>query len=217
MSKLSTPERIFIYSWFKDILSHELSEPQVQYYYTGTFEPLFDLLAELGFATATHQLQSAFRQLQQDPHGQLELAADFAQLFLLDGQSSALPYASAYLNEEQSVANLSEMDKLLRQYQLAVNRATNEPSDHLCVYLEIFLKLLEDQSIQPQPTQQQPTQQQPIQQQQDFVQRQLLTWLPHFVDKSQKIALKSQIYPIIVVLLADFITLDNRIPYAKAK
>lgn len=71
----------------------------------------------------------------------LELAADFAQLFLLHGNSSALPYASAYLDEHTMASHLVFMDNLLDEFHLQLNCQMHEPSDHLAVHLELLIQL----------------------------------------------------------------------------
>lgn len=45
MIALSYEEKAFIYSWLKNLLSHELTEEQLIQYQQGEFSPLFDFLS----------------------------------------------------------------------------------------------------------------------------------------------------------------------------
>ncbi|AWX14744.1 molecular chaperone TorD [Mergibacter septicus] len=193
MINLTGEERVFLYTWFNNLLGNELSETQLQQYNSGMFQPLFELFKQLGFSNQIHALETALTELKDQPLNYLELAADYAQLFLLDSTSSALPYASAYLEQQQLQDNLQAMDKYLKQYHLAINKQKNEPSDHLCVYLEVLIKLIEQKSLAKQ---------------QQFIQQQLLSWLPEFIEKALKIKVKSQFYPQLLQLFFAFIQHD---------
>lgn len=193
MINLTGEERAFLYTWFNNLLGNELSEAQLEQYNSGMFQPLFELFNQLGFDTQINALKTALTELKNQPFSNLELAADYAQLFLLDSTSSALPYASAYLEQQQLQDNLQTMDKYLKQYHLGINKQKNEPSDHLCVYLEVLIKLIE---------------QEPINKQHQFIQQQLLSWLPEFIEKALKIKVKSQFYPQLLQLFFDFIQQD---------
>ncbi len=186
MINLQKEEKAFLCTWFGSLLSHELTEEQLKQYQQGMFEPLFELLSELGFLSQVQQIKSDITQINEMPHGQLELAADFTQLFLRDGQSSSLPYASAYLEEEVLTSNLQYMDTLLEQFGLQFNQETKEPSDHIGVYLEVLNKLVLESDSEKQ---------------QDFVQNYLLTWVIPFNKKVQKINTKTMFYQNIVAVL----------------
>ncbi|MDP8099487.1 molecular chaperone TorD [Pasteurella atlantica] len=194
MINLQKEEKAFLCTWFGSLLSHELTEEQLKQYQQGTFEPLFELLSELlserGFSSQVQQIKSDITQINEMPYGQLELAADFTQLFLLDGESSALPYASAYLEEEDLATNLDYMDSLLTQFGLQFNQESKEPSDHIGVYLEILNKLVTESDSEKQ---------------QDFIQNYLLIWLIPFNEKVQKVKTKTMFYQnIVAVLVAIF-------------
>lgn len=193
MMQLAQEERLFIYSWFSNMLGQELTEQQLIAYQKGTFDSLFAFLAENGFAQNISALKKALIEINQLEFPHLELAADFTQLFLLDGNVSALPYASAYLADEQLADHLNVMDALLARFQLQVNRAKNEPSDHLCVYLEILNKLIlqgDDNATRA------------------FVNQQLFTWLATFSEKLASCQSATQFYPCLVKLLLVFLERD---------
>lgn len=193
MMQLAQEERLFIYSWFSNMLGQELTEQQLIAYQKGTFDSLFAFFAENGFVDYVSSLKKALVEINQQEYPRLELAADFTQLFLLDGDVSALPYASAYLEEAQLVEHLSVMDELLAHFQLQVNRAKNEPSDHLCVYLEILNKLIAqgDDNVT-----------------RAFVNQQLLTWLASFSKKLTGCQSQTQFYQSLVALLLVFLERD---------
>lgn len=186
---LHADERAFIYTWFANLLGCELSEAQWQALQNGSFAPFFELAAELGFGTQVAQFQQAVTSTTQLSHSRLELAADYAQLFLLDGQNSALPYASAYLSGEPLAALLNTTESHLAQLGLALNRTQNEPSDHLCIFLEILPRLF----IKDPPEARR------------FIAHQLLSWLPQLIEKSYQIPLKSAFYPQLLTWLAAFL------------
>ena len=137
----------FIYHWFSNILGRELTDAQLQSLQAGEFTPFFAFLKEAGFAAEIAQLETALTSLQLYSHARLELAVDFAECFLLEGKISAMPYASAYLSGKELMQNLQKMDDYLTEFGLQTNRQVNEPSDHLCVYLEILLKLVEQKTL----------------------------------------------------------------------
>ncbi|MDP8163311.1 molecular chaperone TorD [Pasteurella skyensis] len=186
MMSLAKEDKAFLCTWFSSLLSHELTEEQLKQYQDGMFEPLFELLSEQGLSSQVQQIQSDITQINEMPYGQLELAADFTQLFLLDGQVSALPYASAYLEEEVLTTNLNYMDSLLEQFGLQFNQESKEPSDHIGVYLEVLGRLVTESDSEKQ---------------QDFVQNYLLTWLIPFNKQVQKVTTKTMFYQNIVAVL----------------
>ncbi|VEJ09581.1 molecular chaperone TorD [Actinobacillus delphinicola] len=191
MIKALPEENAFLIQWLSNVLGHELSEEQFNQYQEGVFEPLFQALEEEGFGKYVIGMKDALANLKADKFGYLELAADFTETFLLDGESSALPYASAYLDEEATETNLKFMDGMLDRFQLQINKESKEPSDHLCVYLEILNKLIPVVSES---------------EQQLFVEHYLLTWLVPFYEKVQKIPTKTQFYQNTVGLLIAILT-----------
>ncbi len=184
-------ENAFLIQWLSNVLGHELNEVQFNQYQAGVFEPLFQALEEQGFAKYVLGMKEALVSLKNDKFGYLELAADFTETFLLDGESSALPYASAYLTEDATENNLKFMDSALERFQLQINKESKEPSDHVCVYLEIL-----NQFIQHTPEAEQ----------QSFIDNYLLSWLVPFYEKVQKIPTKTQFYQNAVGLLIAILT-----------
>lgn len=190
---LSAEERQFVYHWFNAMLARELSDEQLNALQEGKFDDFFAFLKELGFTEIVANIQAELTACQQFEFPRLELAADFAQLFLLDGQQSALPYASAYLEGESLAQNLAEMDRLLTLFSLQINKETKEPSDHLCVYLSLLERLIEHSDIS---------------EQQHFLVTQLNSWLPMLIEKAHKVSTKTYFYQNVLELLHQFITLE---------
>ena len=186
----------FIYRWFSNMLGRELSEMQLHRLQAGEFAPFFAFLTEAGFAPEIEMLESQLAILKLNPHARLELAADFAECFLLEGAISAMPYASAYLAGEELTQNLQRMDSYLTEFGLQTNRQVNEPSDHLCVYLEILLKLVEQKEFT---------------EQRQFIREQMQPWLPKMEQKLTRIPLQNQFYPVLFVLLCEVLMLHAEV------
>ena len=191
--KLSREERRFIYGWFNAMLARELSDEQLSSLQAGKFDDFFAFLAELGFGLEIAKFQAELAASSQLEFPRLELAADFAQLFLLEGSLSAIPYASVYLQNEVLAQNLAEMDALLARFALQVNRESKEPSDHICVYLSVLDKLLEQGAEAEIKA---------------FLEQQLNSWLPIWAEKAVEIKSKTLLYQSLVRLLEKFVRFD---------
>ncbi|TDQ57391.1 Tat proofreading chaperone TorD [Mesocricetibacter intestinalis] len=192
MEGLSIRERSFIYTWFVSLLGRELSESQLQQIKSGVFEPLFTFMQELGFQEKIQSLQQAFDACMALEYPHLELAADYAQLFLLEGELSALPYASAYLTEAETESHLKGLEHYLLKLELMPNREYHEPVDHLCIYLEVLIHLLERDE----------------QEARRFAEDYIFSWLPTLVGKLNEKKRKNSFYALLVNLLFDFIRRD---------
>ncbi len=59
----------------------------------------------------------------------------FCGLFLMTDKQAALPYASAYKQDEQ------EINRLLVEAGMETSGNFNEPADHLAIYLELLSHL----------------------------------------------------------------------------
>lgn len=190
MLDLTNQERQFIYQWIGSLLSRELTEEQIVNYQSGGFDCLFEFLDELGFQEKTAKIRTA---LQPQDSLRLELAADFAHCFLLEGKLSAIPYLSAYLEGQALDQALVLVDNWMAHYQVSINRDHNEPSDHISILISILIKLIETGSYA---------------EQQQFINLVLLSWIPQFAEKAQKVRLKTQIYPAVIDLLVAFLKQD---------
>lgn len=184
-------EKLFLIQWFSNVLCHELSEDQFDAYEKGTFDSLFQLLDEYGFHQPIKQIKQTLADLKGQEWAYLELAADFTEAFLLDGESSALPYASVYLTEDIQPSHFAFMDEMLVKCSLKLNRANKEPSDHLGVYLALLHQLVLHADVAEQS---------------QFVQGYFLPWLQDFYAKLQRIPTKTPFYQAIVGILIGFLS-----------
>ncbi|VEI47839.1 chaperone protein TorD [Actinobacillus equuli] len=104
-------------------------------------------------------------------------------MLFIGGQIKCAPVRLLLLDERDLSENLAVMDQWLTKFQLKINRLHNEPSDHLCIYLEVLIKLIETE--------------QPSQIQQQFIRQQLLSWLPQWAEKTAQIHSSTVFYQII--------------------
>ena len=100
---------------------------------------------------------------------------------------------SAYLEGQALDQALALVDNWMAHYQVSINRDHNEPSDHISILISILIKLIETGSHA---------------EQQQFINVVLLSWIPQFAEKAQKVRLKTQIYPAVIDLLVAFLKQD---------
>ncbi|MBK1780931.1 molecular chaperone TorD [Advenella sp. WQ 585] len=198
--------RALLYRWFSNLLSLELTQEQVQLYQSGQLDGLYESLGQTGLEAEVKRVRQAVAAWPAFAHLRIELAADFAQQFLLDAKSAAIPYASAYQDEKQMYGSVERlMRDVLRENCLEIPREFNEPADHLAVILATMAQWIErEQSHDSACAQWRKT----VQDQYDFVQKMLLVWLPEFARRSQLIPTSSDFYPAITQLLLAFVTVD---------
>ncbi|MDN6180269.1 MAG: molecular chaperone TorD family protein, partial [Halomonas subglaciescola] len=82
--------------WLATLLSAELDDAMLTRYRQGEAAPLFGALRDGGLEHDTARVEQALKGLALLPAPQLELAADFAELFLVDAHGGAPLYASLY-------------------------------------------------------------------------------------------------------------------------
>ncbi|QZA79655.1 molecular chaperone TorD [Deefgea piscis] len=180
-------QRAALYAWFATLYARELSEAQLQTWFSGAAEPLFEVLAQAGFAAEVQDMQGAINALRDLPDAQLELAADYTMCFLLDVKSSALPYASCYLGEHKTLFGPEEkaMREKLERYALGLDSNYPEAADHLAIQLELLSWLaMTGKALD----------------EQDMV-ASLLRWVPEFSQKCQTIVTQVAFYPALSRLL----------------
>lgn len=191
--------------WFAGLYASELSQEQLLAYQRGEGDAVLAALAEIpGLEKTVARLRSAFNGLTLMAHPRLELAADFASLFLLDGRHSAPPYGSVYTSGgRRFFAEPQErMQERLAASQQEVSKEFREPSDHLSVMLEYlgngFDALINNTD--------QPAQAPTLEQIQAFVDEELLNWLPAFAARCEQVTTVSDVYPALARLLLKFCT-----------
>lgn len=195
-------QRAEVYAWFSTLYAAELSQEMLNRYLAGEASTLLASLSAIGLDSEAQRLQTAVQSLSDIAFGHLELAADFAQAFLLDAKTGALPYASCYDAGESSFCGPSEqrMRELLTRFSLKLQEDFKEPADHLAIYLAAMAKFLEQAGGNSPATQ--------AVDQAAFLQDALMGWLTAFVDKCQKLSTRFDFYPALAALLLAFVIQD---------
>ncbi len=195
-------QRAVIYQWFSAWFALEQTQIQLDCYHTEELNSLYKLFNEIGLASECARFQRAIAIVLKDQDAVLELSADFAQHFLLDDKVSALPYASFYLEDGKLYGDVeTKMREFLSENKLSVSADFKEPADHLAVYLELMAHWIQNDKGFSEYSQ--------INAEQVlFLTNGLLSWLPDFVEASQKQKLKYDVYPALSQLLLAFIHVD---------
>jgi TorA-specific chaperone len=204
----ANPARSALYRWFADVFARELTSATLeQWQHKQTYASIHQVFVSLGLEPFSDRVKAALDDLQQfsTEDRAIELAADFAQIFLLSGDDSAPPYASYYLSSDKHLYGkpAAQMMRFLDSQQLSLHPDFREPNDHLSVYF-IVMSLWINKSIE-----QQLEMVNTAQEQIDFLDSALLNWLPQFTAHCQKINVKTDIYPALAALAEQFILEDR--------
>ncbi|MCX9557897.1 molecular chaperone TorD [Vibrio cholerae] len=179
--KILNEKRAEIYWWLSSLFFKELSEQDIARYHSAEVRTFLSGLAdEQSLNREVKHLVEALNRLQDRQDAQLELAADFCDLFLKSDRDSALPYASVYA--DQGLLNgkpAKQMRELLSAHGVKVEQNLNEPEDHLAIQLD-FLAHLAISANQIEHSAQLSL---ALQAQSDFISQHLLTWLPAFAER----------------------------------
>ncbi|MBV7434867.1 molecular chaperone TorD [Cardiobacteriaceae bacterium TAE3-ERU3] len=199
--------RAALYRWFAELFAHELTPATLdQWQHGNAYTSIHEAFSSLGLEEESQRVQNAINDLEQLPESEraLELAADFAQLFLLSGRDSAPPYASYYLEDDQRLYGkpADDMRRFLDQHQLTLHPNFREPDDHISVYL-IVMSLWIGNKEQDAATN--------VHEQAEFLDNALLPWLADFSDRCQTIRSQNDFYPAITSLATQFIRCDRAI------
>lgn len=201
-------KRASLYWWFATIFAAEMSAQQIAVYSrpeTGDY--LDALAAEPDLQASVLKLQKAIAGLASMEDRQLELAADFAALFLTDDRSSASPYASVYLSEDGLMFQQphEQMSRLLEANGLAVDSGFREPADHIAIELDYFGNLAMKTVAAKTGSAAKKT----LSDQHAFVEQHLLSWVPEFSRRCQRISTKTRFYQACAGLLTKYLELDH--------
>ena len=219
--RLANRQRAQIYGWFATLYAAEVSDVALEGYFGAGYLPLYAGLADLGLEREVERLQASIEVLRTTPLPRLELAADFAQLFLLDAKTGALPYASVYEGSSGEKdeggdagkdggntlygAAEQRMRAFLAESGFAIQAEFREPADHLAVYLALMAKLAEQDAEQGVDS---------IDfaaaafEQSNFLHAGLLGWLGAFVQRCQQARPRFDFYPALAALLDGFVRED---------
>ena len=203
--QFASTQRAGLYGWFARLYAQEVSQQMFESHFAdGGFAP-FAGLAELGLGAEVQGLDAAVAALRAEALPRLELAADFAQFFLLDGKTSALPYASAYEGKDSASPLFGAAEARMRDFlaarELAIQADFREPADHLAVPLALMAELAgKDASAEDIPA--------AAAAQAGFIRSAVLEWLPHFVARCQQTRPRFDVYPALAALLLGFVRAD---------
>ncbi|MDP5291044.1 molecular chaperone TorD [Oceanimonas sp. CHS3-5] len=187
--------------WLATLMSKELDDATLQAYQAGDAAPLLDWLAEDGLSDEADALRSAIAGLALFEHPRLELAADFATLFLSDARHSAAPYASCYLTERGGfmAEPAQRMAQRLANAGVTLPDDFKEPADHLAVMLDYLAggyRQLAELSGPAQAT--------ALAGLTQFLREELCNWLPAFSHRCQRQPTASPFYPGLARLVVGF-------------
>lgn len=133
-------QRAAVYQWFSQLLFRELDEKQLVLLENGESREWITSLAGIpGLAADVKKLERSLARVQRREYRQLELAADFASLFLLAPPGGVSPYAGHYPHTT-APEERRQMNVLLVEQGLAARE--NEPSDHIAVQLALMARMV---------------------------------------------------------------------------
>jgi TorA-specific chaperone len=188
--------------WLATLLGAELDEGAVASYRKGEAAPFLEFLRDgHGLQEETARLEVALGQLVMFTTPHLELAADFAALFLGDARSGAPLYASLYADEQRSFfgAPTERMEVRLSRAGYAVRRDVDESADHLAVMLDYLaircMTLAKTEEAERRALRD------------DigvFLEQDLCSWLPQLVARSAQVQTASDCYPALLALTAAY-------------
>ncbi|AQS50948.1 molecular chaperone TorD [Paenalcaligenes hominis] len=198
--------RAQVYTWLGHQFLYELSDEQWAAFLSGQLQPFFDLLSDYQLTEPVQQYQQALQQAADQFQSQVRLivASDYTHAFLLDAKESALPYASAYEDDNKGMlygASSQVMQAFLAESGWALAKELNEPADHLSVYLAALAAMAAhtaDAALT-----------QAYAQQLDFIDVALLPWLIQFVQRTEQVVLESAVYPALAQLLLAYVQQDR--------
>lgn len=134
-------QRAAVYQWFSQLLFRELDEKQLALLENGeSREWITSLVGIPGLAADVKKLERSLARVLRREYRQLELAADFASLFLLAPPGGVSPYAGHYPHTT-APEERRQMNVLLVEQGLAARE--NEPSDHIAVQLALMARMVD--------------------------------------------------------------------------
>ncbi len=205
--KAFNEQRAEIYWWFSSLFARELTEQEIARYHSPEIRAFLTGLGENpSLKPAIDRLVDALNRLQDREDAQLELAADFCELFLKTAKHGALPYASIYLSESGLLNQepADEMQALMAKHGVKVDETLKEPADHLAIQLDFLGNLI----IRSNELEQEKHMEEAFSTQNAFIQKHLLTWLPKFDQLCQNLD-DFGLYSSVSTLLIAFCTLDS--------
>ncbi len=205
--KAFNEKRAEIYWWFSGIFNNELTDKELETYHGNEIRRF---LAGLGenkpLKRSVAHLVNALNRLQDREDAQLELAADYYKLFSNTANDGALPYASAYIGESGLHNNnpAEEMEKLMAEFGIPLTDKLSERADHLAIELDFLGNMI----IRSNELEQEKHMKEAFLMQKNYIEKQLLSWLPKFSAKCQQLDVFG-FYASVASLLVAFSELDS--------
>lgn len=189
--ELPKSDDALVCQWFANLLLKECDARQLSLYQQGQAEPLLAYISDyIGDDDSCTKMRQSIAALNVLADPRLELAADYATLFLMDYKRSAMLYASHYLGEKKLYIGEvnKDIERLLDEYGLYIHEELNEPADHLGIILALISHAIEVKSdILP------------------FLQSRVLSWLPELVERVKTIQTLTSFYQSALILLMDYL------------
>ncbi|KGY12860.1 molecular chaperone TorD [Vibrio tubiashii] len=204
--KAFNEKRAEIYWWLSSLYANELTEENLQQYQSEQIRSFLSGLGENAeLKPAIERVIDALNRLMDREDAQLELAADFCELFLKSDRDSALPYASMYIGESGLLNDkpAKEMEELMKQHGVAVDAKLNEPTDHIAIELDLLGNLI----VRSNELEQERHLEEAFAEQEKFIRQYILSWTPQFAQKCQKLD-NFGFYSAIASLTVAFLELD---------
>lgn len=163
-------QRAAVYQWFSQLLFRELDQKQLARLASEENRQWLASLAGIpGLSLDVKKLERSLTQVLRRESRQLELAADFATLFLLVPPGGVSPYAGHYPHTT-AAEERRQMNVLLVEHGLAAQE--NEPSDHIAIQLALMARMV--------------TKEETLSAQYYFLHHHIMCWAPLFRDSCQQ-------------------------------
>lgn len=187
--------------WLARLYLSELDDEAIEAYASGMAAPILDHLAkDTKLVGHVESVRSAIAQWPEIEDIRLELAADFAALFLGDARAGAPVYASCYCGSEGELFQEphDRMEARLRAIRLGIREDVREPADHLSIMLQYLAVRLEGEAdVQVAEVPGEPCGR--------FIRNELLNWLPQFAQAAEPVRTTSEIYKGIIGLTVEYL------------
>ncbi|MGL5371084.1 MAG: molecular chaperone TorD, partial [Plesiomonas shigelloides] len=141
---LSAQHYACLYAWLAGIFARELDDTQLTQLQSADLQAWLDFMdSQPALHEASSNVRRSISALLLRPDARLELAADFAGLFLMTDKQGALPYASCYEGDKVRFRRDAclQMQQLLHDAGMSVRNEFHEPEDHLAVIFELLSHL----------------------------------------------------------------------------
>ncbi|WED20755.1 molecular chaperone TorD [Vibrio sp. JC009] len=205
-TKAFNEKRAEIYWWLSSLFAKELTQKELDAYQTPEIRSFLSGLGENEILKpSVDRLTDALNRLQDREDAQLELAADFCDLFLKSDKGGALPYASLYIGDSGLLNDkpAQEMAELMQKKGIAIQEGLNEPADHIALELDFLGNMI----IRSNELEKLEHINDALIEQKAFIEKYMLSWFPQFSEKCQKFD-EFGFYASVAAFLVDFCKLD---------